>query len=161
LKWDEVAEPGLEGDGADGTAGKARISEHAVVVNVALKLLLMDRYAQVGLAFATSIGAWVNFVLLIWLAARKDLLTVDDRLKLSVGKLALAGIALAVALFVGERLVANLFAGWPTLRSEATLAVLVVIGSVVYGGVVLALFGKQWLAALRRNRKDDSRLFRY
>src|SRR5262249_53461583 len=28
----------------------------AVIVNVALKILLMDRYAQVGLAFATSIG---------------------------------------------------------------------------------------------------------
>jgi len=41
----------------------------AVLVNVALKILLMDRYAQVGLAFATSIGAWVNFVLLIWFAA--------------------------------------------------------------------------------------------
>ena len=33
----------------------------SVVVNVALKILLMDRYAQVGLAFATSIGVWVNF----------------------------------------------------------------------------------------------------
>ena len=27
----------------------------------ALKIVLMDRYAQVGLAFATSIGVWVNF----------------------------------------------------------------------------------------------------
>ena len=43
----------------------------AVAVNVALKILLMDRYAQAGLAFATSIGAWVNFSLLIWLAARR------------------------------------------------------------------------------------------
>ena len=36
----------------------------AVAVNVALKILLMDRYAQVGLAFATSVGAWINLALL-------------------------------------------------------------------------------------------------
>src|SRR6185437_1944540 len=45
-----------------------------VVVNVALKILLMDRYAQVGLAFATSIGAWINLLLLVWFAARQNLL---------------------------------------------------------------------------------------
>jgi putative peptidoglycan lipid II flippase len=122
----------------------------AVIVNVALKILLMDRYAQVGLAFATSIGAWVNFALLIWFAARKDLITIDNRLKQSAGKLALAGIALAVALVAGEQPVAALFAGWPALRAEATLAVLAAIGAVVYFGIVLGLFGKQWLDALRR-----------
>ena len=122
----------------------------AVTVNVVLKILLMDRYAQVGLAFATSIGAWVNFALLIWLATRKGLITLDDRLKRSAGMLALAGIALAVALVVGERPVAALFAGWPALRAEATLAVLAGIGAVVYFGIVLGLFGKQWLDALRR-----------
>ena len=122
----------------------------AVAVNVVLKILLMDRYAQVGLAFATSIGAWVNFALLIGFAARKDLITIDSRLKQSAGKLALAGIALAAALVVGERPVAALFAGWPALRAEATLAVLAVIGAVVYFGIVLGLFGKQWLDALRR-----------
>jgi putative peptidoglycan lipid II flippase len=122
----------------------------AVSVNVALKILLMDRYAQVGLAFATSIGAWVNFALLISFAARKDLITIDNRLKQSTGKLALAGIALAAALVVAERPVAALFAGWPALRAEATLAVLAAIGAVVYFGIVLGLFGKQWLDALRR-----------
>ncbi len=62
-----------------------------VVVNVALKVALMGDYAQVGLAFATSIGAWINFGLLIWFAARQDLLVIDDRLKAAAGKLAIAG----------------------------------------------------------------------
>src|SRR5207302_4221544 len=53
----------------------------AVMVNVALKILLMDRYAQVGLAFATSIGAWVNLALLLWFAARQYLITIDQRLR--------------------------------------------------------------------------------
>jgi putative peptidoglycan lipid II flippase len=121
----------------------------AVLVNVALKILLMDGYAQVGLAFATSMGAWVNFVLLVWLAKRKNLITVDTRLKQAVGKLPVAGIVLAAALFFGAKPVAALFAEWQVLRDEPTLAVLVVIGAVAYFGVVLALFGKQWLAKLR------------
>ncbi|HKC33734.1 MAG TPA: murein biosynthesis integral membrane protein MurJ, partial [Xanthobacteraceae bacterium] len=39
-----------------------------VVVNVGLKILLMKDYAQVGLAFATSVGAWINFALVVWYA---------------------------------------------------------------------------------------------
>ena len=38
------------------------------------------------------------------------------------------------------------------LRDEATLATLAGIGALVYGGVVIALFGPQWLAAFRRRR---------
>src|SRR5579863_8023117 len=43
------------------TATPVKALTVSVVINVALKILLMDRYAQVGLAFATSIGVWVNF----------------------------------------------------------------------------------------------------
>src|SRR5580693_2140726 len=49
----------------------------SVVVNVALKIILMNRYAQVGLAFATSIGVWVNFALLVCFAMRRDLIGLD------------------------------------------------------------------------------------
>ena len=125
----------------------------AVIVNVALKILLMDRYAQVGLAFATSIGAWVNLSLLLWFAARQKLIEIDDRLRQSLWKLAIAGGALALALWLGQRPVADAFAGW-RLRDEAALAALAVFGIVVYGGAVVALFGRQWLAALRGRIKS-------
>jgi putative peptidoglycan lipid II flippase len=130
----------------------------AVLINVALKIALwkMTMLAQVGLALATSAGAWINLALLIWFAARQGLLTIDDRLKQAVAKFVLAGLALAAALYFGERPVSDLFAHWPALRAEATLAVLAVIGAVVYFGVVLALFGKQWLKALRRPRNQGS-----
>jgi putative peptidoglycan lipid II flippase len=122
----------------------------AVVVNVALKLVLMGRYAQVGLAFATSIGAWVNFALLAWFAARKELITADARLKQSTWKLAIAGLALAAVLFAGERPAAAMFASWPALQDMATLAVLALAGALAYFGVVFALSGTQWLSAFRR-----------
>jgi hypothetical protein len=33
------------------------------------------------------------------------------------------------------------------------LAILVVIGGVVYAAMIIALFGKRWLAALRRRKR--------
>ena len=35
-------------------------------VNIVFKVALMGSLAQVGLALATSIGAWINFVLVLW-----------------------------------------------------------------------------------------------
>ena len=32
----------------------------------------MGPLGQVGLAFATSIGAWINFILVLWFAARAE-----------------------------------------------------------------------------------------
>ena len=121
----------------------------AVAVNVALKVLLMDRYAQVGLAFATSIGAWVNFALLLWFARRGRLIAFDQALSRSVARLAFAGLGLALALWLAGRPIAAMFAGRTTLKDEAELAALTAIGAVVYGGMVLALFGRDWLARFR------------
>jgi hypothetical protein len=64
-----------------------------------------------------------------------------------------AGIALAAVLWLAQAPVARLFAGWTAWRDESTLAVLAVIGGAVYGTIILALFGKQWLAALQRRKR--------
>jgi putative peptidoglycan lipid II flippase len=121
----------------------------AVAVNVGLKILLMDDYAQVGLALATSVGAWINLALLIWFAARQRLVSIDANLRQSCIKLAVAGGALAVALYFFERPVAQLFANWTSLRDVAILLVLATIGVVVYGGLVGAMFRRRWQASLR------------
>ena len=124
----------------------------SVAVNVGLKVLLMRDYAQVGLAFATSIGVWINFGLIVWYAHRAGLIAVDARLKRSIAKLALAGLVLAAALYGGAHLLTRLFAGLPAFQSELTLAALTIIGGVVYGGMLALLFGREWLSMLRRRR---------
>jgi succinate-acetate transporter protein len=68
--------------------------------------------------------------------------------------LAAAGVALAVVLSLAQGPVARLFASWTSWRDESTLAVLALIGGAVYGAVVFALFGKQWLAALRTRKRS-------
>jgi putative peptidoglycan lipid II flippase len=122
----------------------------SVAVNVALKILLMNDYAQVGLAFATSVGVWINLLLLAWFAARQDLVGLDGRLKQSIGKIAIAAAALTLALLICERPVAGLVANLVALRDVASLLVLGVIGIVVYGGMLLVLFGRQRLVSLQR-----------
>jgi putative peptidoglycan lipid II flippase len=131
------------------TATPVKASLTAVAVNVVCKILLMGPLAQVGLALATSIGAWLNLALITWFAVRQRHLTLSPGLRSAMVRLAGAGAALALVLWLARRPIVGLFAGWATWRDESTLAVLAVIGGGVYVGIVLALFGRQWLAALR------------
>ncbi len=120
----------------------------AVAVNVALKILLID-YAQVGLAFATSVGGWVNLALLLWFAARQNLFAVDAGLLRSAPRLVLMAAVLALALWLGHGLVLRIFAPGMPLRDEFALMVLVGIGAVVYVALLMVLFGRPWLATMR------------
>jgi putative peptidoglycan lipid II flippase len=132
------------------TATPVKASLTAVAVNVLLKVLLMGPLAQVGLALATAVGAWINVALVLWFAARSGFLVLDRALNRSLAKLFAAGAVLAVVLLAAQRPVAGLFEGWASWREEATLAVLAALGGLVYGGIVLLLFGRRWAAAFRR-----------
>ena len=44
-----------------------------VAVNVALKIALMGSLAQIGLALATAVGAWINLLLVLGFAVRAGL----------------------------------------------------------------------------------------
>src|SRR5262245_43742004 len=68
------------------TATPVKASLIAVAVNVACKIALMGPLAQVGLALATSIGAWLNLVLVLWFAARRGHLGLDQSLRNAAAK---------------------------------------------------------------------------
>jgi putative peptidoglycan lipid II flippase len=121
----------------------------AVIVNVALKLLLYEQHAQVGLALATAVGAWVNLALLLWFALRARLFAFEPELVGAMGRIAGAGVALAVALALAAPAVDALFAGWTALRDESALATLAVIGAAVYGTAVWLLLGRAFIARYR------------
>jgi putative peptidoglycan lipid II flippase len=122
----------------------------SVVINVALKILLMGRYAQVGLAFATSVGVWINFGLLTWFAMRAKLMSFDAPLRASAMKLAVAGLALTAALMLAAGPVIRLAESAGSLRHVVALLVLGMLGVIIYGGAVALMFGPRWLSALRR-----------
>src|SRR6476646_9921551 len=119
----------------------------AAAVNIALKVVLMGSLAQVGLAFATSIGAWINLTLLTIFARRRGFAVSGAGLR-PVIRLLLAGLGLAATLYFGSLLLGRAFAGIHHFREEITLAVLLMIGVVVYIALVVLLLGRGWLQNL-------------
>jgi putative peptidoglycan lipid II flippase len=122
----------------------------AVAVNIALKILLVRPFAQVGLALATSVGAWINLALLIYwakLRAFDDPGVSNERMM----RLLVAGGLLGTTLFLGERFLRPLFSGLPTFRDESLLLCLLVGGGILYMALILAVLGRGWLAELMRD----------
>jgi putative peptidoglycan lipid II flippase len=131
------------------TATPVKAALIAAAVNIAFKFLLMGPLAQVGLALATSIGAWINLGLVIWYGIRAGHIKIDERLRQSAIKLAAAGLLLAIVLWLCAGPVGHWFDDWQKLRDVAALSVMAAIGGAFYGIIVLALFGRTWLAAFR------------
>jgi putative peptidoglycan lipid II flippase len=132
------------------TATPVKAALIGTAVNIALKVALMFPLAQVGLALATSIGAWINFILVLVFAARAHLIAFDKEVKSSLVKFAAAGLAMTVVLLIADPIVTGLSSSLPRFRNETVLILLALIGAVVYGGLVAALFGRRWLLLLRR-----------
>lgn len=133
------------------TATPVKAALIGTAVNIAFKVALMTSLAQVGLALATSIGAWINFILVLIFAHRARVIAADAALKSSLVKLAAAGAALALVLLIADPLVTRLLSSWSRFRNESELALLALLGGVVYGGLVLALFGRRWVLLMKRS----------
>src|SRR5256885_559529 len=97
------------------TATTVKAALTAAGVNIAFKIafLALTSLAQVGLALATSIGAGINFGLILWFGLRAGFMSFDAAFKRSVLKLILAGIALYIVLWIAQWPVLALAAGLP------------------------------------------------
>lgn len=133
------------------TATPVKASLTAAAVNIGLKVVLMGPLAQIGLALATSIGAWINLMLVVWLAHRAGHARLDGRLRRSTAKFLIAGAAMTAILWLGAAPAARLFQGWPA-SALLTLATIGVVGGTVYAVMIFAMFGRSWLLAFRARR---------
>ena len=70
------------------TATPVKAALTGVAVNVALKVALMGTLAQIGLALATAVGAWINLLLVLLFAVRRGYLELDREWMKSLGKFA-------------------------------------------------------------------------
>jgi putative peptidoglycan lipid II flippase len=132
------------------TATPVKAALLAVAINIALKIVLMGPLAQVGLALATSIGAWINLSLLAIFARRQGFAVSGAAIGRPVAKLIAAGAVLAAALVAGAYGLNLALADLTAFRDETMLAALVVLGGVVYALAVLLLLGLPWLKGLLR-----------
>lgn len=125
----------------------------AAVVNIGLKVLLMGTFAQVGLAFATSVGGWITVLVLALLARWCGYECGDAQLLRALPRLGLILAALAATLFA----TATVAPPWLNVlahgRDETLLALCVAAGGVVYAALALALFGRRYLVGLLRGRR--------
>ena len=137
------------------TATTVKAALAAAAINIACKIVFLTftTLAQVGLALATSIGAWINFGLLLWFGLRAGFIRFDSAFKRAVLKLLIAGIALAAALWIAQWPVLAMTAGFPGKHTWLALLLLAFLGALVYGGAILGLFGKAWLASFWRTPK--------
>jgi putative peptidoglycan lipid II flippase len=116
----------------------------AVAVNVGLKLVLMNRLEVVGLALATAIGAWVNLVLLVALAYRRDWTAPSAVLGKVLAAVLGASLLLALYTMVAQAPIARATAQVSSWREEIALGLLGIGGALAYGLALLLglkLFG--------------------
>jgi putative peptidoglycan lipid II flippase len=135
------------------TATPLWASLSALTVNVLLKLALTGTMQQAGLALATSIGAWINLILLIVLASRRNYMALDKHLWAMLACIAMATVLAGLAMFFSASLLAPLAASLPRFQEIARLALVGIVGGAVYGGVVaiaLRAIGISLKSALRR-----------
>lgn len=132
------------------TATPVKAALTAAAVNILLKILLIDPLGVVGLALATSAGAWLNLALLLWFAQRHEFESPGVGMG-QVVRLLVAGLLLGAVLLSGERLLAPFLEGM-ALRDELTLLALLVLGAAVYAALVTGLLGANWLRGLARER---------
>jgi putative peptidoglycan lipid II flippase len=129
------------------TATPVKAALTGIAVNVALKILLMGSFAQIGLALATAIGAWINLLLVLAFAVRAGFLELNRSFGQSLLKFALCGAILAAVLWLVARYSTPYFA---TMRFHDEITLLLLIGAtvVLYGALIFGLFGPRWLRGL-------------
>ena len=132
------------------TATPVKAALSGVAVNVALKVALMGTMAQIGLALATAVGAWINLLLVLGFAVRRGYLDLDREWIRTLMRFAVSGIVLAAALWLTAGFASVYFAQMTAFRDETALLLLIVTGTFVYGFSILLLFGRGWVFSLIR-----------
>ena len=66
-------------------------------------------------------------------------------------RLAAIGLLLSLAFYAGQRFFAPVLSGIPRFREETLLLILLMAGTILYAGLVLALLGRDWLKNLLRD----------
>ncbi len=135
------------------TATPVRATLLSVGANVAMKLVLVWGLGLgvVGLALGTSIGAWVNVAVLVFLARRGRVLVATTELKRAVLPVAAAVAAAGAGFFLGEKLGHTLLFRGGALYEEGTFVIAAALGGAAFSAVVVALRNELSLGRAREN----------
>ncbi|HVE05181.1 MAG TPA: murein biosynthesis integral membrane protein MurJ [Rhizomicrobium sp.] len=120
------------------TATPVRATILAVAVNIGMKIVLVWGFhlGAVGVALGTSLGSWANVSLLLWLALRRDLLTIETHFTRALPAILLGAAATGAAALLGV-MVADSHLQAMHFRKEILLAAAIVPAALAYGLVAL------------------------
>lgn len=114
------------------------IATTCVAINLVGNLILMQYYAHVGLAMATSLAGWINALLMGFVLYRRSLFVPDHPLRTRLPRTIFASLLMGAVLIPTHQLLAPWFDDSLTLRILA-LVLLVGAGKMTYGATALAL----------------------
>jgi putative peptidoglycan lipid II flippase len=123
------------------TATPVRATILSVLVNIAMKFLLVwgAHLGVIGIALGTSIGAWVNFAILTWLARRRAVLVVTPELKRAILPVLAAAGAAAAGLLAGSLLGHAVAIPGRTFSDLSAFLLAGMLGAGFYVAVVIGL----------------------
>jgi putative peptidoglycan lipid II flippase len=107
----------------------------SLIVNVTLNLILMQYFAHVGLAIATSISAWVNVLMLVTGLVIKGHYTIEKQLLIRLSKYILCSLIMGIVVWGTQALVNPMIYG-NTFLQVTGLLVLFFVGM---GSYLLAI----------------------
>jgi len=105
----------------------------SVIINIVLSLILFPIYKHVGIAIATSVAAWTNLILLVFVLMRRRHFMINKAQLLQHILIILISVALAVFLYFSAiPLSSLLFGGGGFLIQVLTLGALISVGMALY-----------------------------
>ncbi len=118
------------------TKTPVKIAILAVACNVGFALLLLKPMGHIGIALATSIATWINFICLFVMLRKKNMLHATKELLSKIARIIVSAVAMAVPLIFLQ--------GWMMARLAATSK----WGEVAYLGGYLLLALVLYMVAL-------------
>ncbi|RFB81321.1 murein biosynthesis integral membrane protein MurJ [Methylovirgula sp. 4M-Z18] len=106
-------------------------------INIVLKLILGRDLGAPGLASATAVGAWVNFLLLVILAMRRGFMQPDETLARTFAAVCIACLPLTLVATFGSPIAAGIARHFGHFGPLAHLVLLGGAGAVVYAVALL------------------------
>jgi len=135
------------------TASPARATLLAVVLNVALKVVLVWglHFGVAGIALGTALGGWANVAMLVWMAKHRSLLSINREFRRCLVPTVIAALAVGAGAFVGSDMGVRLVPHPGLLSDVTTLGLAVLAGGACY--MVTALIFRNSLPLQRLRRR--------
>ncbi len=144
---------------AQDTKTPVKVAALAVAVNIGGNLILMQFFAHVGLAMATTLAGWLNALILGVLLRRRGMLRLDREITLFLLKISLAVAVMMVCLLMGSVVLEAWLMESGHIKKYLAMAILVCGGGGVYVLMVFllrALRLSELKAWLKRGNKPAS-----